>query len=157
MGPLGDYRQASAQVLLKRMRLRQRLIMRACGHGGASCHALLGFPSQPLFHNSGPCDAGRYGTEGQTSSTCTGTCSAGYACLAGSTSATQVICPAGQFSLAGAALCSPCNLGAYGASDGQTAASCTGLCPAGRRPEVPRWWLHSWQCRIRLACAVAVL
>jgi hypothetical protein len=85
---------------------------------------------------SGACEPGKFSSGGATSSTCPGTCSAGYACPAGSTSATQVICPAGQFSLAGAASCSPCNLGAYGASDGQTAASCTGLCPAGRRPVV---------------------
>jgi hypothetical protein len=116
---------SSSQCTGKRMRLRQRLIMCACGHGQASCRELLPvrFPSQPLFHNAGPCDAGRYGTEGQTSSTCTGTCSAGYACPAGSTSATQVICPAGQHSPVGASACSACAAGKFSGSAAGTSSS----------------------------------
>ena len=57
------------------------------------------------------CAAGFYGsTSGMTVPTCTGDCSAGYACPAGSTSSTSSsnVCPPGQYSAPGAASCSNC-------------------------------------------------
>ena len=59
------------------------------------------------------CPAGRYGNAvGLTSSSCTGPCSAGHYCVAGSTSATQQECPSGTFTSAtgsvSAASCQQC-------------------------------------------------
>ena len=86
---------------------------------------------------SGPCAGGYFGSSGgQTSEQCGGSCFAGYACPAGSTSATEHQCPAGQYSLAGAAACSPCSLGTYGASVGMSTSGCSALCPAGRYGDV---------------------
>ena len=64
---------------------------------------------------SGLCSGGRYGsTGGMTSAACEGNCSAGYYCPPGSTSALQLSCPAGQYSLTGAGSCSACPAGRYG-------------------------------------------
>ncbi len=79
-----------------------------------------------------PCDAGRWSaTPGNTAAACPGVCSAGYACWYGSTSATQSICPAGQYSSAGWGSCSSCVAGRWSASPGNTAAACPGECSAG--------------------------
>jgi hypothetical protein len=58
-----------------------------------------------------PCSGGYYGSGGSTSTTCTGLCEAGYSCPAGSSVSTASICPTGQWSAAGAALCSACAAG----------------------------------------------
>ena len=82
---------------------------------------------------TGQCGAGYYGAStGQVSSTCTGDCSAGYACVAGSTNATAAACPAGRYSLAGAAVCTNCSTGLYGATATMSNASCSGPCDSGR-------------------------
>ena len=57
-------------------------------------------------------DPGRFGNSpGQTLSSCTGGCLAGYACPAGSQNSTAVTCPAGQFSTSSASTCSLCPAG----------------------------------------------
>ena len=93
------------------------------------------------------CPGGRYGSStGATSDLCTGACTAGYACPAGSTSPTASVCPAGYYSLAGAAecvacpaghystagagACSACPGGTYG-TGGSTSPACSGDCAAG--------------------------
>ena len=79
------------------------------------------------------CPAGTFGsTQGLTSAVCSGGCTAGYACPAGSTSATSVQCPLGWYSLAGAGVCTACPPGTYGATAGLTTAACSGICAAGR-------------------------
>jgi hypothetical protein len=80
-----------------------------------------------------PRPAGRFGSvSGLSSSSCEGVCSAGYACPAGSTDATAVICGVGQYSVAGAGACTNCSAGTYGSSMGLTTVSCSGLCAVGR-------------------------
>jgi hypothetical protein len=81
-----------------------------------------------------PCPAGLFGAVGArlTNASCSGSCSPGYACPAGSTNATAALCPRGAYSEAGAPVCSPCPLGRYGGAPGLTSASCTGPCRAGR-------------------------
>jgi hypothetical protein len=79
------------------------------------------------------CPAGLFGaTAGLSSSSCTGPCDAGYACPAGSATATAVQCAAGRYSLGGAGVCTLCPAGLYGASTGLTTTACTAPCPAGR-------------------------
>jgi hypothetical protein len=81
------------------------------------------------------CPAGKFGTSTgsySVAAACTGTCSAGYACPAGSTTATPAACGAGQYSLAGAGACTGCSPGTFGSSTGLTTAACSGLCAAGR-------------------------
>jgi hypothetical protein len=73
----------------------------------------------------------RYGTSGTNSSACSGPCSPGYSCPAGSTNATAVICPAGSYSVAAAAMCTPCPGGRYGSSLAMSVAACSGACTAG--------------------------
>ncbi len=81
---------------------------------------------------SGPCAPGTYGgSHGQTSSACSGNCAAGYSCPAGSVSPTTSVCPAGRFSLPGAAACSDCPGGRYGATPAMANASCSGPCSPG--------------------------
>jgi hypothetical protein len=76
----------------------------------------------------GLCAAGSFGgMEGLTSPACSGNCSAGYACPAGSTNATAVMCSAGQYSLSGAASCALCPASAPFSSPGS--ASCYSACP----------------------------
>lgn len=78
-----------------------------------------------------PCVGGTWSSTGSpVSGSCPGVCSAGYSCPAGSTSATAVICPAGTYSGAGQAACTPCPLGRYGSTTGQTSSVCTGACSA---------------------------
>ena len=61
---------------------------------------------------SGPCPDGRYGSAaGMTSSQCSGACAAGFSCPAGSTNATTAPCAPGQYSTAGAAVCTNCSAG----------------------------------------------
>jgi hypothetical protein len=82
---------------------------------------------------SGLCAAGRFGSvSGLLSSLCEGACSAGYACPPGSINATAVMCGMGQYSLAGAGVCTNCSAGTYGSSMGLSTAGCSGLCAVGR-------------------------
>ncbi len=56
-----------------------------------------------------PCPTGRYGsTTSMAFSLCTGTCTGGYACPAGSSNSTAIMCPLGKFSLFGAPNCTDC-------------------------------------------------
>lgn len=70
------------------------------------------------------CPAGLYSssTGVKTSLDCSGTCTAGYACPAGSTTGTVSLCNPGLFSSAGAGSCTPCLPGKY---SGQGASSCS--------------------------------
>jgi hypothetical protein len=63
---------------------------------------------------------------------CTGACSAGYACPAGSVSPTALLCTAGTYSPPGSGACLPCPSGVYGTANATAVASCTAPCPAGR-------------------------
>jgi hypothetical protein len=92
--------------------------------------------SSPATKSCSPCryvaHPRRYGSAaGLTVSSCTANCSAGYACPAGSTSPIAQLCPAGTFSGVGAAVCSPCPGGSYGATQAMAALTCTGPCTAG--------------------------
>ncbi len=79
------------------------------------------------------CPGGRYGAApGMANASCSGPCSPGHACAAGSTNATATVCPAGQYSAVAAAACTPCSPGLYGASPGQSSPQCSGACAAGR-------------------------
>jgi hypothetical protein len=76
--------------------------------------------------------AGFYGSPsavGLTTSACSGTCPAGNACPAGTT--TPVKCLAGKYSVGGLAACVDCPAGTYGATDGLTVATCTAQCGPG--------------------------
>ena len=80
----------------------------------------------------GVCPAGRYGsTTGLSTQSCSGNCSAGYFCPAGSTNSTDSMCPAGTYSFAGASACTPCPVGRYGLNSGLALATCSGNCSAG--------------------------
>ncbi len=79
------------------------------------------------------CSSGQYGsTPGLQTPDCTGPCTAGYACPAGSVNATVTLCPAGTYSTVGSSVCTPCVAGLYGDTPGLPLAACTGPCPAGR-------------------------
>jgi hypothetical protein len=76
------------------------------------------------------CASGHYGSRiGMTSAFCSGPCSAGYACVAGSTNATALLCPAGRYSEAGAGQCTLCPAGQYSASPGQVSCSSCACMP----------------------------
>ncbi len=58
------------------------------------------------------CSPGTFSSSGTSlTGPCTGVCTAGYACPAGSNNGTASICPVGQYSLSGAGACSVCPLG----------------------------------------------
>ena len=61
----------------------------------------------------------------------TANCIAGYYCDGNSLSTTANACPAGQYSLAGLAVCSLCAGGSFGAVPALTSPSCNGNCTAG--------------------------
>jgi hypothetical protein len=97
-----------------------------------------GWYSLPGAAACSQCGAGRFGnTSRQSSADCSGDCTAGYFCVAGSVNATAAPCPAGQFSFAAAGTCTNCSLGSYGAHAALTTPGCTGLCPAGTYGAVP--------------------
>jgi hypothetical protein len=77
------------------------------------------------------CPAGRFGgTAGLPSASCTGNCSAGYACPAGSSNSTAVLCGAGQYSVSGSGSCTSCPASAPFASAGSVGSgSCYTACP----------------------------
>ncbi len=97
-----------------------------------------------------PCPGGTFGSApGLASAACSGGCSPGFACPAGSTSSVAYLCPPGRFSQTGAAVCSDCPAGRYNASSGAVlctacavglygavpglaSAACNGSCPVGR-------------------------
>jgi hypothetical protein len=84
------------------------------------------------------CEPGRFGnTTGLSSSSCSGNCSAGYACAAGSTNATASVCSPGTYSLAGAGVCTVCSPGLYGATAALSSPTCSGPCPAGTFGAIP--------------------
>jgi hypothetical protein len=90
-----------------------------------------------------------------SASACSGNCSAGYACAAGSVNATASVCPPGTFSLAGAGTCSDCAAGRFGNASGLGVAACSGLCPGGRYGGGPGLSLPSCTaaCEAGYACA----
>ena len=84
------------------------------------------------------CPAGTYGaTTGQSTSACSGQCSAGYYCAPGSTSPTQNQCPAGYYCTAGTGNPSSsnppkiCLAGTYSSPGAAVCSSCA-TTPAGR-------------------------
>lgn len=83
--------------------------------------------------STGPalCPAGRYGsTTGLSAATCSGVCSAGAACPAGSTANVANSCAPGSYCVAGAAP-APCPAGTFGSSSGLSTAACSGPCSGG--------------------------
>ena len=80
-----------------------------------------------------PCAGGTYGvSQGLSSNACTGTCTAGYFCPAGSSSSTTYRCPAGYYCGAGAANAIPCPAGNWSSMLGAISiANCNNTCPPG--------------------------
>jgi hypothetical protein len=95
------------------------------------------FGATSLLEACEACPAGRFGTGGGTNASCSGPCSAGFACSAGSADSTVSTCPAGTFSLAGAGACSDCAAGRFGNTSGLGTSDCSGLCPGGRFGAMP--------------------
>jgi hypothetical protein len=82
-----------------------------------------------------PCPPGRYGAaEMLGTPLCSGQCAAGHSCHPGSTNSTSSVCPAGRYSLPGAAACEDCPLGSFSNSSG---ASHCNPCPAGKFGGMP--------------------
>lgn len=79
------------------------------------------------------CPAGVYGaTMALASAACSGSCAAGYVCPSGSTTPTATLCPAGQYSLAGASVCTACpSTSPYSLPASTSMAACTSVCPDG--------------------------
>lgn len=77
------------------------------------------------------CPAGTYGNvEGASSAACSGNCSAGYVCPAGSVNATAALCPAGKYSGVGAVNCTACPAGTpYSPPGSVSLAGCVSVCP----------------------------
>ena len=108
------------------------------GTGGPNCQACGAGRYQAGGGQAGTtqctdCPAGRYGaTPGLSSSDCTGPCSKGYYCPAGSTTPQAKACPAGtigdQEGLASPSCAGPCPAGYYCPAGTTTP---TKLCPAG--------------------------
>ena len=79
-----------------------------------------------------PCPAGTYGsTTTLTSPVCTDVCTAGYYCLAGSTSATENECGLGNYCPSGSGSATPCPAGTYGSATTLAVSTCDGECTAG--------------------------
>jgi hypothetical protein len=101
---------------------------------GACAPGRWGGAGETHWECSGECSPGRWGGEGQTHPGCSGECFAGYACSAGSGSATQVVCPAGQYSEGSASSCWHCPAGELRCLYGCTCTGfvwfscCAGLC-----------------------------
>jgi hypothetical protein len=77
------------------------------------------------------CPAGRFGeAAAETSPNCTGRCAPGYECPAGSTSATDGVCPAGYYCEGGPR--QPCPAGRYSSATGTVSAVACVPCLAGR-------------------------
>jgi hypothetical protein len=66
-----------------------------------------------------------------TSPSCSGACAAGHACPSNSSSPTAVPCPPGSYALPGAAACTLCPAGSFGASFAEGSSDCSGPCPPG--------------------------
>jgi hypothetical protein len=100
------------------------------------------------------CPVGRYGAlPGLDAPACSGSCAPGYACLAGSVTATASLCPAGYFCSGGTpepcppgsyldtmgatanTSCVPCGPGRYSSIAGASTASACTLCAAGEGSE----------------------
>ena len=80
---------------------------------------------------SGQCAPGRFGnTTAMVNANCSGPCAPGFACPAGSTNATAVVCPPGQYSLGGAPMCSLCAAGSFCPLAGSTSPAVV-TCPYG--------------------------
>lgn len=79
------------------------------------------------------CPGGTWGGGGSTSSSCSGLCAPGYACPAGSTTATATACAAGFYTSGGQGVCSKCPPGTFGDGTlgGRNSPACSGQCAAG--------------------------
>jgi hypothetical protein len=78
------------------------------------------------------CPAGYYGgTQGLSTSACTGQCDPGYYCTGGSSSSTQFQCNPGFYCPLGSPSQTACPAGTYGATAGLQNNACSGLCNAG--------------------------
>ena len=79
------------------------------------------------------CPCGSYGlTTNLKSSTCTGKCTGGYACPAGSIvgNAESMMCPVGTFAAPGSGFCNWCPPGQYGTGSALVDSRCSGACVA---------------------------
>jgi hypothetical protein len=107
----------------------------ACPSGSTSPMAITCQPGQYSLAGASqctPCPAGVFGaTAALSSAACSGNCTAGYACGAGSVSSMALGCTPGKYSLSGAGVCSMCPQGVYGDADLLTSPACTAPCPAG--------------------------
>jgi hypothetical protein len=90
------------------------------------------FSNTSLVEMCEACPAGRFGSGGNLNSSCSGPCSAGYACPEGSGNSTASACPTGTYSLAAASVCALCTVGRFGDATAVGSADCSGLCPGGR-------------------------
>jgi hypothetical protein len=89
---------------------------------------------------------GQFGaTVALTSSTCSGSCTAGFFCPAGSTSAVGAPnggqCVAGTFSVAGQASCTQCAAGQFGSAVRLTSSACSGSCTVSAVLLAAHCWL----------------
>ena len=66
-----------------------------------------------------------------TNASCSGPCSSGYYCPAGSTSSTQIVCPIGKYCPGGVGAPILCPAGTYGATTALPSSGCTGPCTGG--------------------------
>ncbi len=133
----------------------------ACGPGSTNATALMCGPGSYSYSGAGvctPCPVGRFGgSMGLTNGSCSGPCSAGYACPSGSTNSTPVQCAPGTFSELGVGICSPCPAGRYGSTSGLPTPGCSGPCDAGEAG-VPTAHAAVLCCAVLCCgCVVAVL
>ncbi len=106
----------------------------ACPAGAPNATVVACSPGQYSLSGASVCSAcvaGRWSNDPTRTSECSATCSAGYSCPAGSSNATVFLCPAGRYSLDGAATCSACPAGTLGNTAGLQTSACSGACPAG--------------------------
>jgi hypothetical protein len=103
--------------------------------GSSQCRNCdLGYACSPGATSSNPpgdvCSPGKFSNVSGAVS-CKN-CSAGFACpLPEGTVAGAQLCQAGQFSVGGQAVCTPCWPGFYGITTGAVNGTCSGLCTAG--------------------------
>ncbi len=119
----------------------------ACQAQTALAHAQLGIPApsdhrvclprrvcerhRPAVPSWAPQQRHWGSDPGMSAPSCSGLCTAGYVCLAGSNSSKPVACGPGRYSDAGQWQCTLCPAGTYGARPALPNSSCSGNCSAG--------------------------
>ena len=107
----------------------------ACPSGSTNATAVLCTPGRYSLGGASACtlcSGGLYGDSyGLASSSCSGMCTAGYACPDGSSSPTVTACAVGTYSVSGSPSCSLCPAGYFGNATTLTTSTCSGLCAAG--------------------------